>query len=152
MDLLTARRYVAEHHRHNEPPSGWKFGVGLQSEGELIGVAMAGQPVARLLNDGFTLEITRVCTNGQRNANSMLYGAIVRAAKALGYRRLYTYTLAEEAGTSLKASGWTADKELAARKGWNTPSRPRYETNLFGEKITPHETPKIRWIINLTGG
>ena len=100
--LREAKSFVDLHHRHNIPPLTWKFGVGLSNgDGELVGVAMAGLPKARMLmqQEPFTLEINRVCTNGSRNANSMLYGAIARAAKALGWRRLVTYTLAEESGS-----------------------------------------------------
>ena len=88
-------------------------------------VAMVGRPVARSFDDGVTLEVNRTATDGCANANSMLYGAAWRAAKALGYQRLITYTQAGESGTSLRAAGWTIVAELNQRKGWTTPSRPR---------------------------
>jgi hypothetical protein len=141
--LADAKAFVSENHRHNKPPLSWKFGVGLECEGRLIGVAMAGRPVARALDVPGALEVTRVCTLGERNANSMLYGAIARAARALGYVVLYTYTLVSESGTSLKASGWTVDACLEARKGWDAPSRPR------NEELWPSEG-KYRWIKRLT--
>jgi hypothetical protein len=140
--LDQAKAFVREHHRHNKPPLSWKFGVGLECGGQLIGVAMAGRPVARLLDVPGALEVTRVCTLGERNANSMLYGAIARAARALGYCKLYTYTLVSETGASLKASGWTVDAELSARTGWDTPSRPR------NEELWPSEGT-YRWIKRL---
>lgn len=78
--------FVAENHRHNKPPRGHKFSIGLRNAGELIGVAMAGRPVARHFDDGVTLEVNRTCTDGSKNANSMLYGAVWRAARAMGYQ------------------------------------------------------------------
>lgn len=117
--LKQAKEFVATHHRHNKPPVGWKFGVGLRLDDDsLIGVATAGRPVARHYDDGLTLEINRTCTDGTRNANSMLYGAIWRAAKAMGYLRCITYTQCEESGASLRGAGWVKVKELEARKSW----------------------------------
>ena len=116
--LKTTKEFVAKHHRHNKPPTGWKFGVGLKNGDELVGVATAGRPVARHFDDGVTLEVNRTCTDGTRNANSMLYGAIWRAAKAMGYKRAITYTQANETGASLRAVGWVKVKELPARKSW----------------------------------
>lgn len=110
--------YVAEHHRHNKPPRGHKFSIAAQAEGEIVGVAMAGRPVARAFDDGFTIEVNRTCTDGHRNANSMLYGAVWRAAKAMGYLRAITYTQGDETGASLRAAGWRRVKDLPARKGW----------------------------------
>ncbi|MCM7668180.1 hypothetical protein M8S60_00690 [Enterobacter asburiae] len=117
--LRTAQEFVAQHHRHNKPPRGHKFSIGLKNkDGELIGVATAGRPVARHFDDGLTLEVNRTCTTGERNANSALYGAIWRAAKAMGYVRCITYTQANESGASLRAAGFVQVKELPARKGW----------------------------------
>lgn len=147
LTLTEIRRYVAEHHRHNRPPLGWRFGVGVVDEsGALVGVGVAGQPVSRRLDDGLTVEITRVCTDGHRNANSRLYGALCRAAAALGYQRVITYTLQSESGSSLRAAGFTCDGEAGARPGqthWS-PSRPRRERDLFGKSETPND-PKLRW-------
>jgi len=116
--LKAACAFIAQHHRHNKPPAGWKFGVGLECDGTLVGVATAGRPVARALDDGLTLEVNRSCTDGTRNANSMLYGAIWRAAKAMGYKRAITYTQADETGSSLKAAGWIRVKDLPPRGSW----------------------------------
>lgn len=116
--LRQAREFVAEHHRHNKPPVGWKFGVGVVSGESLAGVATAGRPIARHYDDGLTLEVNRTCTNGARNANSMLYGAVWRAAKAMGYVRCITYIQDDETGASLKAAGWVKVKDLPARPGW----------------------------------
>lgn len=116
--LRQACAFIAEHHRHNKPPRGWKFGIGLTSDGAMCGVATAGRPVARMLDDGFTLEVNRTCTDGTRNANSMLYGAVWRAARAMGYRRCITYTQHDECGASLRAAGWRRVKDLPARASW----------------------------------
>jgi len=84
----------------------------------MVGVACAGRPVARHFDDGLTIEVNRSCTDGARNANSMLYGAVWRAAKAMGYRRAITYTQAEESGASLRAAGWVRVKSIAPRGSW----------------------------------
>ena len=138
ISLKTAQEYVREHHRHNKPPVGHKFSIGLFDGERMVGIATAGRPVARALDDGLTLEVTRTCTDGTRNANSMLYGAIVRAATALGYLKCVTYTQAAESGASLRGAGWTAVAEIAPRGGWDTPSRPRAD-------IASGGIPRIRW-------
>lgn len=116
--LRAANEFVKTHHRHNKPCRGHKFSIGLEKDGELVGVAIAGRPVARALDDGFTLEINRTCTIGTKNANSMLYGAIWRCAKAMGYRRAVTYTQGIESGASLRAVGWIMADKLSARGSW----------------------------------
>lgn len=111
--------FVESLHRHNKPPRGHKFSIGvMDAEGRLVGVAMAGHPIARHFDDGLTLEINRTCTDGTMNANSMLYGAVWKAAKAMGYQRCITYTQADETGASLRAVGWTRVKDLMARQSW----------------------------------
>jgi hypothetical protein len=121
--FTAACAFIAANHRHNKPPRGWKFGCALLGEtGETIGVAMAGRPVARCYDDGVTIEVNRTCTDGTKNANSMLYGAIRRAARALGYERAITYTQADESGVSLRASGWIRERELAPRPSWSESS------------------------------
>lgn len=121
-----ACEFVADWHRHNRPPVGHKFSIGVATdEGLLVGVATVGRPVARSYDDGLTLEVNRTATDGTPNANSMLYGAAWRAAKALGYQRLITYTQADETGASLRAAGWRVIAERSARKGWDATSRPR---------------------------
>lgn len=144
INLDEANAYVAKLHRHHRPVVGHKFAMAVSdvaaSEGELgtkvRGVCIVGRPVARNLDDGWTLEVNRVCTDGTRNACSMLYGAAWRAAKALGYKRLITYTLPEEGGASLRGAGW---KLLGERGGgnWNVKSRPRIDTahELRGQKL-----------------
>ena len=105
--------YVERVHRHHRPPRGHKFSIGLVDKGSVVGVIMAGRPVNRNLDDGLTLEVNRLATDGTFNACSMLYGAVSRAAKAMGYWRVVTYTLPSEGGASLRASGWELDAVTA---------------------------------------
>lgn len=108
--LKAANDYVAIHHRHHKPVRGCKFCVSVENDsGECCGVAICGRPISRYLDNGTTLEITRVCTNGARNVCSMLYGACIRAARALGYKKVVTYTLLSENGASLKAANFIND-------------------------------------------
>lgn len=113
-----AKAFIAEHHRHHKPPRGMKFAIGIAQGDLLVGVATVGRPSPRGYDDGLTLEVNRTCTDGARNANSMLYGACWRAAKALGYQRLITYTQEGESGASLRAAGYRIIAERAARPGW----------------------------------
>ena len=128
-----ACEFIREHHRHHVPPQGWKFGIAVNDGEKVVGVVTVGRPVSRRQDNGWTLEVTRCCTDGTPNAASMLYGAAWRAAKAMGYQRLITYTLEEEPGTTLKAAGW---KEIGKRKShsWNMPSRPRVDKHPLGQK------------------
>lgn len=129
-----AKAYVADKHRHHKPPTGSVFQVAV-SDGESIrGVAMVGRPVARVLDDGQTLEVNRVCTDGARNACSMLYGACRRIAKALGWKRIITYTLSVESGASLRGAGWLLEGERGGGS-WGRPSRPRQDDH---PTITKH--------------
>lgn len=88
ISLRDANEYVRKYHRHHKPVAGHKFSIGCEADGELVGVIIAGRPVSRYLDDGFTLEVTRLCTNGEKNACSFLYGAAARAAAAMGYKRI----------------------------------------------------------------
>ena len=127
LPLDEANAFVAQHHRHHVPVPGCKFSIGVADEaGTIRGVAIVGRPVARMLDNGMTLEVNRVATDGCKNACSALYGACRRAAFALGYKKLITYTLPEEGGTSLRASGWKCLGE-AGGGSWNIPSRPRVD-------------------------
>jgi len=119
--------FIAKHHRHHSPPQGYKFGVAVAGKERIVGVATVGRPVARHFDDGWTLEVTRCCTDGTKNVASMLYRAAWRATRALGYRRLITYTLASESGHSLRASGY---REVGAAGGgsWHRSSRARIES------------------------
>lgn len=145
--VKAARRFVGEHHRHNLPPNGGLFAVAAFSGDRQVGVGIAALPVARLLMDGWTIEITRVCTDGTRNACSLIYGALCRAAKALGYRRVITYTLESETGASVRSSGFTKDAECKTTN-WNRPNRPRNDFDLFGNRAPIED--KVRWVKWLT--
>jgi hypothetical protein len=114
-----ADEFIRAHHRHHQPSVGWKFGLAAYRGDILVGVAVVGRPVARMLDDGVTLEVTRLCTDGTRNAASFLYGAARRACCALGYTRLLTYTLESEPGTSLIAAGWKAC-HASSRSTWRS--------------------------------
>jgi hypothetical protein len=133
--LAAANKYVNAHHRHHKGMTGHKFSVACSDDdGTIVGVAIIGRPVARLLDDGRTLEVTRLCTNGAKNACSMLYSAAWRAAKAMGYSKMITYTLESESGTSLKAAGWRC-VGLAGGGTWNRKSRPRADNAPICKKI-----------------
>lgn len=121
-----ACEFVDSHHRHHKRPRGWKFGVGAAADDQLVGVAFVGRPVSRELDDGRVIEVTRLCTDGTRNACSFLYGASARAAKALGYDRIITYILDSESGSSLKAAGWEFEAFVVGRS-WSCASRPRID-------------------------
>lgn len=144
--LREANAYVGQHHRHNLPVNGHKWSLACYDGDRLCGVAIAGQPIARKLDDGLTLEVRRVCTDGTYNACSILYGACARVAREMGYCRVITYTLVSEPGTSLKASGWINCGE-AGGVSWNVPSRPREEVQetLFGVDRKYPDEKKIRW-------
>lgn len=134
MSLREANAFVDAHHRHHGPAWGCKFTVGVADDEKICGVAIAGRPVTRHLDDGWTIEVTRCCTDGTRNACSMLYAACRRAAWALGYHRLITYTLATEEGASLRAAGWRCVAEVRG-ESWNRPSRPRVDTQPLQDKL-----------------
>lgn len=134
MTIGEASEFCAQHHRHHKPPRGGLFAVGAATERGVVGCAIIGRPVARGNNDGWTAEVTRVATDGSRNACSMLYGACWRAARALGYRKLITYTLASEPDTSLKAAGWRVVGEVTGRS-WSCKTRPRVDSHPLQDKL-----------------
>ena len=138
MNWKTACEFIDSNHRHHKPPQGWKFGIGVEKNGEIVGVITVGRPVTRALDDGITLEVTRCCTDGTKNAASMLYGAAYRAAKALGYSRIVTYTLIDEPGTTLKASGWEFS-HIAKGKPWSNNSRQRGDNHPLCDKKMWHK-------------
>ena len=134
--LSEANEFVRLHHRNHAPVIGHKFSIAVSKEDKVRGVAIIGRPVSRVLDDGWTLEVNRVATDGVKNGCSMLYGAAWRAAKAMGYKKMITYTLPNEGGASLRAVGW---KCIAAAGGgnWNVKSRPRIDSD--------HQQLKLRW-------
>jgi len=131
-----ANAFVAKHHRHHKPVTGMKFCLAISDGENIRGVALIGRPVARHLDNGWTLEVNRCCTDGVKNGCSMLYGAAWRITKQMGYLRLITYTLPSEGGTSLVASGWKLIGE-AGGSPWNSKKRPRVD-------IMPNQT-KLLW-------
>lgn len=134
--LREANAYVERHHRHHGPSRGCVLTIGAERDGVICGVVIVGRPVARMLQDGYTAEVTRCCTDGTKNACSMLYAAAWRACRAIGYRRLITYTLPEEGGTSLRAAGFALIGE-AGGGSWGREGRPRVDL---------HPTQgKLRW-------
>jgi hypothetical protein len=141
VELAEANAFVREFHRHHQPVPGHKFSLGVMDENRVIrGVAIIGRPVSRHMDDGLTLEVNRVATDGAPNACSALYGAARRATFALGYRKLITYTLASEPGSSLRGAGWRLIGE-AGGGNWNKPGRPRVDTE--------HQQKKLRWEVEL---
>ena len=128
-----AAEFVRLHHRHHGPPVSHKFSLAVNDGDKIVGVIIVGRPVARALDNGYTAEVTRCCTDGTKMAASMLYAAAWRAARAMGYLRLVTYTLIEEPGTSLRAAGF---REIGKTRGgsWNCPSRPRVDKAPTGQK------------------
>ena len=134
-DFDEANAFIARHHRHHQPLKFHKFSLAVADEaGKIRAVCMVNRPTARMLDDGMTLEVTRLASDGCPNACSCLYGAAWRAAKALGYGKLITYILESESGTTLKASGW---KLIGKRGGgsWNMPSRPRVDKHPLQKKF-----------------
>lgn len=132
--IREAQAYCDRVHRHHKAPRGAVFAVAVSVDGQVRGVAIAGRPVSRILQDGWTLEITRVATDGTPNACSFLYGACRRAALGMGYRRVITYTLATETGASVRAAGFRVVADVRG-KTWDCPSRPRVDLNPNQEKI-----------------
>ena len=133
ISLAEAQEFVENHHRHLGKVAGAKFQIGLANDDYICGVVVVGRPLARLINDGWTLEVTRCCTDGTKNANSMLYAAAWRTTRAMGYKRLITYTHVNESGTTMKAAGW---KCVGKTKGasWHSENRPRIHKGLIIDK------------------
>ncbi len=135
IELDEANAFVASFHRHHQPVVGHRFSIGLvDAEKKLVGVAIIGRPISRIMDDGLTLEVNRVATDGTKNACSMLYGACRRACFALGYKRLITYTLPTESGSSLNGAGWKC-LGRAGGGSWSVPSRPRFNDHPLQEKL-----------------
>lgn len=133
ISLAQANEHVAAWHRHSNPVPGHKFSIGVADGNDVLrAVAIVGRPVARRYDDGLTLEVNRVASDGSHNACSMLYGASARAAFALGYRRLITYTHSSESGSSLRAAGWIVIAERPPSRPWSVPSRPRADIGSAG--------------------
>ncbi len=128
-----ANAFIKKHHSHHKPPQGCKFAIAINNGNEIVGVITVGRPIARNLDNGWTAEVTRCCTDGTKNAASMLYAAAWRAARAMGYKRLISYTLSSEYGISLVAAGWHLIGQTSGDT-WNRPSRPRLDIHPIGQK------------------
>ena len=141
LKLADANEFVGRHHRHNKPVVGARFSIGAVHDGDLVGVAIVGRPVARMIDDGFTAEVTRTCVldRAPKGCNSFLYAACWRAWKAMGGVKLVTYTLASESGASLRGAGWKCVAEVKPReKPWHGPDRQREYQDVYGQQ-------KFRW-------
>ena len=136
VELKEANAFVAEHHRHHKPVVGHRFSLGAIKDGALVGVSIVGRPVARMVDAKTTLEVTRLCTDGTRNACSFLYGASARAGAALGYQKIQTYVLETESARSLTAAGWLFEETTAGGK-WKHSAGPR--------RSDQPTCPKQRW-------
>ena len=139
--LAEANAFVEQKHRHHGKTAGHKFSVAVADTEtkEIVGVAIVGRPVSRFLDDGWTLEVNRLCTDGTKNACSMLYAAAWRAARAMGYKKLVTYILDSENGTSLKAAGWKCIGQAGGLR-WTGKRRPQVD-------LCPAQM-KIRWEVS----
>ncbi len=143
IDLEAANIIIKKWHRHHKPVPGCKFCVAATNGTDIVGVAIAGRPVSLALDQKQgIIEVNRCCTDGTRNACSILYGACARTAKGLGYSEIITYTLPEEGGASLKASGWTCEGIIKGTP-WNNNVRQRADTHPLGDKY--------RWSLKLNG-
>jgi hypothetical protein len=143
LELAQANAFVERLHRHHPPVHRDKFRIGCEFDGHLVGVVQLARPVSRYLDDGKTIEVVRLCTDGTPNVSSFLYGRAARIAREMGYKRIVTYILDSETGTSLKAAGWNFDG-LTGAKSWNCPSRPR--------STKAPTCQKQRWINTFKGG
>jgi hypothetical protein len=132
--LREANDFIQRYHRHHKKVVGHKFSIGAESEEALVGVVIVGRPVSRMRDDGLTLEVTRLCTDGTKNACSFLYGRAAKAAFALGYRRIGTYILASENGASLKASGWRLIGQTSGGS-WSRTERQRTDRHPLEPKF-----------------
>jgi hypothetical protein len=134
ISLAEANAFVEQFHRHHKPVVGHLFSLGVEHEGNIVGVAIVGRPVSRMRDNGLCAEVTRLCTDGTPNACSFLYGACARAAFALGFKVIGTYILASEPGSSLYGAGW---RLIGERGGgtWDCPGRPRVDKHPTQKKL-----------------
>ncbi len=137
--LGEAQSFVGTFHRHHKAPRGHRWSVGAQKNGQRVGVAVVSRPVARKTDQYMIAEVTRLCTDGTKNACSFLYGLTARICKEMGFRRIQTFILPEEDGTSLKAAGWRFDG-ITHAASWQT--RP-------GRRTDQPTQQKQRWVKDL---
>ncbi len=139
LTLAQANAYIAANHRHHAPVRGHRFSIGAVGKDSLIGVAVVGRPVARRCNQYLTAEVTRLCTDGTKNACSFLYSACARICKEMGFMKIQTYILDDEPGTTLKAAGWTHEADSPGGD-WN-----QSKANAGTRRTDQPMQPKQRW-------
>lgn len=127
LELADANEFVAIFHRHHDPVHRDKFRIGASKNGKLVGVVQVGRPVSRMLDDGKTVEVVRLCTDGTKDVCSFLYSRAARIAKEMGYEKIITYILCTESGASLRACGWVEEATTSGGH-WSRPSRKRTTT------------------------
>lgn len=135
ISLKEANEYIAMYHRHHSPVQGHKFSIACYDDEKLVGVATVGRPVSRRLDNGETLEVTRLCTDGTHNVCSILYGRCARIAKEMGYEKIITYILEEENGASLRASGWICEEENVGGGDWSKCKRRESDRQFVQMKL-----------------
>lgn len=153
ISIAKANAFVEQYHRHHGKKVGCRFAIAVYDGGVLHGVAICSNPVARNADDGLTLEVSRLCTDGTYNACSILYAACARIAKDMGFKKIQTYILESESGTSLKASGWKLEADNVGSLNWIDCKNQRQiarnmkpkQMSLFEEKKPPEEM-KQRWV------
>jgi hypothetical protein len=146
INLKDANKFVGHHHRHSKAVQGHKYSLCLvdKKTSDRVGVVIIGRPLSRYLDDGKTLEITRLCViKNKKNVCSMLYGRAAKIAFLMGFETIITYTLEKEEGISLKASGFDFDGLTKWSKGWSI--RNGKQLTLTGQNKIP-EGNKKRWI------
>lgn len=156
MELKDAQNYINTYHRHHQAAHRDKFRIAAMEDGKIVGVVQVGRPVSRVLDDSNTLEVLRLCSDGTKNVCSFLYSKAAKVAKEMGYKKIITYILESEPGTSLKATGWHCEATHVGGSDWNVPSRPREviasQLSLFPEKPKyPVDEKKQRWVKILGG-
>lgn len=141
LHIKQANEYVKQFHRHNKPVLSAKISIGVEKNGKLVGVALAGRPVSRHLDNGKTLEVYRVCTDGTFNATSFLYSRVKKIAQLMGYEKIITYTLQSESGASLRAIGASIDKNVEHQRQWNSTDKVKRNYQEVTEQL------KFRWVL-----
>lgn len=145
LTLAEANALVARLHRHHQPVVGHRFSIGAEHAGQLVGAIIVGRPVARKTDQTFVFEVTRLVTDGTRNACSFLYSRAARAAEAMGAHSIQTFTLPLEGGASLRAAGWVEEATITPSEGgWNSRDHAN-DMPLFGVRATTVQGPKVRW-------
>lgn len=154
MELKEAQAYINQYHRHHEASHRDKFRIAASDGNNILGVIQVGRPVSRVLDNGKTLEVLRLCTQGDKDVCSFLYSRAARIAREMGYEKIITYILESESGISLKASGWELEADNVGGSDWNVPSRPREvvtaQLSLLETKPKyPIGVKKQRWVKRL---